>query len=81
MQEQELCCGNLKELLRKFRANQTNPSDSFKETLAIQMLDGLNLLHSRGIIHRDIRSSNFLVSSNENYPIILKLCDIGLTSP
>jgi len=45
------------------------------------MLDGLNLLHSRGVIHRDIKPSNFLVSSNENFPVILKLSDIGLASP
>jgi len=56
-------------------------SESLKETLAIQMLDSINLLHSRCVIHRDIKPQNFLVSANKLFPILLKLCDLGFASP
>jgi len=58
----ELHSASLKDLLREFREKTENPSDTFKEILAIQMLDALNFLHSRGIAHRDIKPSKFLVS-------------------
>jgi len=45
------------------------------------MLDSINLLHSRFVIHRDIKPQNFLVSKNTLFPIILKLCDLGFASP
>lgn len=45
------------------------------------MLDAINLLHSRFVIHGDIKPQKFLVSSNEMFPITLKLCDLGYASP
>lgn len=42
------------------------------------MLDALNILHSRGVAHRNIKGSNFLVSSNKDFQIILKLSDFGI---
>ena len=44
------------------------------------MLDSINLLHSRFVIHRDIKPQNFLVSENGIFPIVLKLCDLGFAS-
>jgi CTD kinase subunit alpha len=45
-----------------------------KKHLAKQMYDGLEYLHNRGVLHRDIKAANILVS-NEG---ILKLADFGL---
>jgi cell division cycle 2-like protein len=38
------------------------------------LLEGLNYLHSRNIIHRDLKTSNLLYSNQGR----LKICDFGL---
>jgi CTD kinase subunit alpha len=45
-----------------------------KKHLARQLFEGLDYLHTRGVLHRDIKAANILVS-NEG---ILKLADFGL---
>lgn len=49
-----------------------NPAQ--KKDLAKQMFEGLDYLHRRGVLHRDIKAANILVS-NEGQ---LKLADFGL---
>lgn len=45
-----------------------------KKHLAKQLFDGLNYLHKRGVLHRDIKAANILVSNSGQ----LKLADFGL---
>lgn len=45
-----------------------------RKHLAKQLFEGLDYLHTRGVLHRDIKAANILVS-NEG---ILKLADFGL---
>jgi CTD kinase subunit alpha len=45
-----------------------------KKHLAQQLFEGLDYLHTRGVLHRDIKAANILVSSDG----ILKLADFGL---
>ena len=45
-----------------------------KKHLAMQLFDGLDYLHKKGVLHRDIKAANILVSSEG----ILKLADFGL---
>ncbi|KAL1865995.1 hypothetical protein VTK73DRAFT_4937 [Phialemonium thermophilum] len=45
-----------------------------KKHLAKQMFEALDYLHKRGVLHRDIKAANILVSSDG----ILKLADFGL---
>ncbi|KAI5921382.1 Pkinase-domain-containing protein [Camillea tinctor] len=45
-----------------------------KKHLAKQLFEGLDYLHTRGVLHRDIKAANILVSSDG----ILKLADFGL---
>jgi CTD kinase subunit alpha len=45
-----------------------------KKHLAKQLFDGLDYLHRRGVLHRDIKAANILVSSDG----LLKLADFGL---
>ncbi|THC96883.1 hypothetical protein EYZ11_003653 [Aspergillus tanneri] len=47
---------------------------SHKKDLARQMFEGLNYLHHRGILHRDIKAANILVSNRGQ----LKYADFGL---
>ena len=45
-----------------------------KKHLAKQLFDGLSYLHRRGVLHRDIKAANILVSNTGQ----LKLADFGL---
>lgn len=45
-----------------------------KKHLAQQLFEGLDYLHTRGVLHRDIKAANILVSNDG----ILKLADFGL---
>lgn len=47
---------------------------SHKKHLAKQLFEGLDYLHRRGVLHRDIKAANILVSSDG----VLKLADFGL---
>ena len=47
---------------------------SHKKHLAKQLFEGLNYLHRRGVLHRDIKAANILVSNTGQ----LKLADFGL---
>ena len=60
---------NLRELVQK---RSLSPSD--KQTILIQLLEGLNAAHNCGIIHRDIKPENILVNDN----LKIKLADFGL---
>ncbi|KAI0024506.1 Pkinase-domain-containing protein [Xylariomycetidae sp. FL0641] len=48
--------------------------DAQKKHLAKQLFEGLDYLHVRGVLHRDIKAANILVSKDG----ILKLADFGL---
>lgn len=45
-----------------------------KKDLAKQMFEGLNYLHHRGVLHRDIKAANILISNRG----LLKFADFGL---
>ncbi|KAI8623791.1 Pkinase-domain-containing protein [Xylariaceae sp. FL1651] len=45
-----------------------------RKHLAQQLFEGLDYLHKRGVLHRDIKAANILVSSDG----IMKLADFGL---
>lgn len=49
-------------------------TSAHKKHLAKQMFEGLDYLHNRGVLHRDIKAANILVSKSG----VLKLADFGL---
>ncbi len=45
--------------------------------IILQILDGLNLLHEQGVIHRDIKPDNIIMKDDtQNHPVLI---DFGLT--
>ena len=59
----------MKDLLSFVKFTETEVKKLMKD-----LLEGMNYLHSKLIVHRDIKSSNLLYSNNGR----LKICDFGL---
>ncbi|EAR81873.2 kinase domain protein, partial (macronuclear) [Tetrahymena thermophila SB210] len=78
--EMELCENNLKQLFDFLRKFQVPHQKKIKEIIAIQMIEGLNNLHVKNIMHRDIKPQNFFVCASKEYGFSVKLCDIGFAS-
>ncbi len=48
--------------------------------IAVQLISRLEYFHRKGYVHRDIKSSNFMIGINENINKIY-LIDFGLAKP
>jgi mitogen-activated protein kinase 1/3 len=55
--------------------NNSNLSLPHRAFFMYQLLRGLKFIHSAGVIHRDIKPLNLLVSKD----LDLKICDFGLS--
>ncbi|MCR5041167.1 MAG: serine/threonine protein kinase [Clostridia bacterium] len=61
--------------LRQFVEDQPYLPDSRITDFALQIADGLSAIHQKGIIHKDVKPDNIIVSSNGT----LKLIDFGIS--
>lgn len=66
--------GNLKDLIKNEKLTQTE-----KENIAKQILDGLSFLHQHKVVHRDMKPSNILIHKREGKNYIPKIADFGLS--
>ncbi len=69
--------GNLNTLLQNNITDQKS-----RESIAIQLLDGLEFLHQHGIIHRNLKPSNILMevdTTGEETVFIPKIADFSLS--
>jgi tetratricopeptide (TPR) repeat protein len=49
-------------------------------TLMSQVLDALGHMHARGILHRDIKPDNILISRRDDGALVSKISDFGIAS-
>ncbi|MET7952144.1 protein kinase family protein [Micromonospora sp. NPDC005324] len=58
--------------------NNANLSFGIRKRVALQFLYGLNYLHSKGHLHRDISYRNILIKRYDGFSAVVKLSDFGL---
>jgi serine/threonine-protein kinase/endoribonuclease IRE1 len=68
-----LCAGTLKDFCVKKYKGPELPPDGI---VLYQIADGLHYIHSRKLVHRDVKPDNILISMTT--PIQMKLSDFGL---
>ncbi|XP_046460725.1 uncharacterized protein LOC124207369 isoform X2 [Daphnia pulex] len=70
----ELCAGTLMHVCEGKYVGPTLPSDV---QVVQQIIEGLHYIHSKNLVHRDVKPENILVSKSE--PATIKLSDFGFS--
>lgn len=55
------------------------PDDATTHQIVLDILRGLNYLHKKGIIHRDMKPKNILLNREDDGRIVAKICDFGIS--
>ena len=72
----EKCLTSLDNYCRKPNVCRIIPMPSHQEVL-LQMAQGLEYIHSKGLIHRDVKPHNILISGDN--PAVIKWADFGMS--
>ena len=67
--------GSLFDYLHKNPKTKNNLSLDFKNKITKQLIYTMAYIHSRGYVHRDLKTQNILLDKN----LDMKMCDFGLT--
>ena len=67
--------GSLFDYLHKNQKTKNNLSLDFKNKITKQLICVMAYIHSRGFVHRDLKTQNILLDKN----LDIKMCDFGLT--
>ncbi|KAI9350335.1 kinase-like domain-containing protein, partial [Obelidium mucronatum] len=67
-----VCGGTVKEWIQD---ETRKMSDRLRVSIAMDVAKAMAYLHSRGIIHRDLKTDNLLVTENKR----IKVCDFGFS--
>ena len=67
--------GSLFDYLHKNQKTKNNLSLDFKNRITKQLICTMAYIHSRGYVHRDLKTQNILLDKN----LDMKMCDFGLT--
>ncbi len=71
----EFCDDTLRDYIKKRNANLAFAS---RKRIALQFLYGINYLHAKGLLHRDISFQNVLLKVFHDGAVLVKLSDFGL---
>lgn len=66
--------------LQSHICNQSHYSEKIAKNYFRQILDGIHYLHSRGIIHRDLKMPNILILNAKEGDGDIKIADFGLSA-
>lgn len=68
--------GDLSNLLERRKRRNKPLTEVAIWRFLLQLLEGLNVLHSCGVVHRDLKSANILLSA----PDLIKIGDLGIST-
>ena len=71
----ERCKASLEQLYKHYETKNVRIKDSDLMTIYVQLVNGMEFLHSKGIIHRDIKPKNFLIQVATNEKIDFEKID------
>ena len=66
--------------LKTYRKKNAYISNEEKNTIMMQILDGVEALHKEGVVHRDIAPDNIYICKNDEGKITVKIIDFGIAT-
>src|SRR5690554_1197534 len=58
---------------------KTNPDDAVRDKLIRDIIQGIGYLHGEGILHRDLKPGNILITKNRRGEPVAKITDFGIS--